>query len=45
MLFGSDSITLLTLPIEIDKSLTFHSTLVEIKQDLLHNNVPRLLSI
>jgi predicted TIM-barrel fold metal-dependent hydrolase len=44
ILFGSDSPTASTLPIEIEKILTLPRISKEIKQDILYNNVSRLLS-
>jgi predicted TIM-barrel fold metal-dependent hydrolase len=44
VLFGSDSPTASTLPIEIDKILTLPRISKEIKQDILYNNVSRLLN-
>ena len=43
ILFGSDSPTASTLPIEIDKILTLPRISNEIKQDILYNNVSRLM--
>ncbi|MHA1913598.1 MAG: amidohydrolase family protein [Promethearchaeota archaeon] len=43
ILFGSDSPTASTLPLEIDKILTLPRTSNEIKQDILYNNVNRLM--
>jgi len=45
ILFGSDSPTASTLPIEIDKILTLPRVSNEIKQDILYNNVNKLLEI
>jgi predicted TIM-barrel fold metal-dependent hydrolase len=44
ILFGSDSPTASTLPIEIEKILTLPRISKEIKQDILYNNVSRLLN-
>ncbi|MFW9785488.1 MAG: amidohydrolase family protein [Candidatus Heimdallarchaeota archaeon] len=43
ILFGSDSPTASTLPIEIDKILSLPRIPNEIKQDILYNNVNKLL--
>ncbi len=43
ILFGSDSPTASTLPIEIEKIITLPRISREIKQDILYNNVNRLL--
>ncbi|MHA2037586.1 MAG: amidohydrolase family protein [Promethearchaeota archaeon] len=43
ILFGSDSPTASTLPIEIEKILTLPRISKEVKQDILYNNVNRLL--
>jgi len=43
ILFGSDSPTASTLPIEIDKILSLPRISKEVKQDILYNNVDRLL--
>ncbi|MHA2182906.1 MAG: amidohydrolase family protein [Promethearchaeota archaeon] len=43
ILFGSDSPTASTLPIEIEKILTLPRISEEVKQDILYNNVSRLL--
>ena len=43
ILFGSDSPTASTLPIEIDKIITLPRTSNEIKQDILYNNVSKLM--
>ena len=43
ILFGSDSPTASTLPIEIEKILTLPRISKEVKQDILYNNVSRLL--
>jgi len=43
ILFGSDSPTASTLPIEIDKILTLPRISREIKQDIFYNNVNNLL--
>ncbi len=45
ILFGSDSPTASTLPIEIDKILTLPKISEEMKQDILYNNVNNLLKI
>ena len=44
ILFGSDSPMASTLPLEIDKILTLPRTSKEIKQDILYNNVEKLLN-
>ena len=44
ILFGSDSPTASSLPLEIDKILTLPRTSKEIKQDILYNNVSNLLN-
>jgi len=44
ILFGSDSPTASTLPIEIEKILTLPRISNEVKQDILYNNVSRLLN-
>ena len=43
ILFGSDSPTASTLPIEIEKILSLPRVSEEVKQDILYNNVSRLL--
>jgi len=43
ILFGSDSPTASTLPIEIEKILSLPRISKEMKQDILYNNVNRLL--
>ncbi len=43
ILFGSDSPTASTLPIEIDKIITLPRISKEVKQDILYNNVNNLL--
>lgn len=43
ILFGSDAPTASTLPIEIDKILTLPRITREIKQDILYNNILKLL--
>ncbi len=45
ILFGSDSPTASTLPIEIDKILTLPKISKEVKQDILYNNVMKLLKL
>jgi len=44
ILFGSDSPTASSLPLEIDKILTLPRTSKEIKQDILYYNVAKLLN-
>ncbi|MHA1932417.1 MAG: amidohydrolase family protein [Promethearchaeota archaeon] len=43
ILFGSDSPTASTLPIEIEKIISLPRISTEVKQDILYNNVTRLL--
>jgi len=45
MLFGSDSSTALPLSIKINRILTLPRTLEEMKQDILYNNVNKILNI
>lgn len=45
ILYGSDSPTASTLPIEIDKIITLPKISNEQKQDILYNNVNNLINM